>query len=140
MRFLIGSRQLGSGAIASQAFDRDEKKDQAEPPQTTGAEETTQWLNSESTFGATSEDDLSSEFAWLKNLDEPEVKSEDPDWLKGLEAGEAVPSASQDEPDWLKGLQKPESKAEDIDMLKDLDASEAVPSAPHGAGLAERPG
>jgi tetratricopeptide (TPR) repeat protein len=121
-------KTIGVGAIAAQAFDRDEKKDQVEPPQTTGAEETTQWLSSESTFGATSEDDLSSEFAWLKNLDEPEVKSEDPDWLKSLEAGEAVPSTPQEEPDWLKGLQKPESKAEDIDLLKDLDASEAVPS------------
>jgi tetratricopeptide (TPR) repeat protein len=128
-------KAIGAGAIASQAFDREEKKEEAEPPQTTGMEETTQWLGSGSTFGATSEDNLSSEFAWLNNLDETagasaETRDEDPDWLKNLGVSESAVAMTQEEPDWLKGLQADESKSEDLDWLKEPDANEATSSVP----------
>ena len=133
-------KAIGAGAIASQAFDRDEKKkDQVEPPHAAGAEGTTQWLSSESTPGATTEDNLSSEFAWLSNLDDAAsttAESEEPDWLKGLSAAEAVSSTSKEEPDWLKGVGEPEAKADDLDWLNALDADKAAPT-PTAAPQAE---
>jgi tetratricopeptide (TPR) repeat protein len=129
-------KAIGAGAIASQAFDRDERKEEPETPQTTGVEGTTQWLEAD---GATTEDNLSSDFAWLSNLDETPgtpgaARDEEPDWLKGLGASEAAQTTSQEEPDWLKGLQPGASKTEDLDWLKELDANETGPSAPEAEG------
>ncbi len=125
-------KAIGAGAIVSQAFDREEKKEEPEPPQTTGMEETTQWLAAEQPSGAGTEENLSSEFAWLNNLDETGAKEDEPDWLKTLGAAEAAKPVSQEEPDWLKGLQPSESKAEeeDLDWLKELDAKESTSAAP----------
>jgi tetratricopeptide (TPR) repeat protein len=127
-------KAIGAGAIASQAFERDEKKEKPEAPPTKGTQGTTQWLASENALGATNEDELSSEFAWLSNLDEPEGapsagQADQPDWLKGLGASEAFASTSQEEPDWIKDLQPGESKSEDLDWLKNLDAKDAAPAA-----------
>ncbi len=131
-------KAIGAGAIASQAFDREDKQEETRPSQPVGQEETTQWLNSQGTAGTTAEDSLSSEFAWLGNPDQaeglpPGGQDEQPEWLKGLGLGEPVPPASQEEPDWLKGLNKteePRSDSEDLDWLKELDASETAPSVP----------
>ena len=130
-------KAIGAGAIASQAFDREEKE-QPEQPQTTGGEETTQWLSAGSTFGAESEDNLVSEFAWLSNPDETgsapvESKEEDLDWLKGLGEPKAAAITGQtEEPDWLKSLGSDEfepsaPQSEEPDWLKNLGEPKAEP-------------
>jgi tetratricopeptide (TPR) repeat protein len=125
-------KTIGAGAIASQAFEREDKK---EEPETTGMAETTQWLAPENTPGATGEDNLSSEFAWLSNLDETEgapaaSQTDQPEWLQTVDVSGTTPAAQQDEPDWLKGLQADESKSEDLDWLKALDANESAAATP----------
>ncbi len=124
-------KAIGAGAIASQAFDRSEKKDEPEPSQTSPTnemEETTQWLGAEGAPGAPAEANLASDFAWLNNLDETGSKDEAPDWLKGLGVADTTPSTSQEAPDWLKGLQPGEPKAEELDWLNELDANEPAPA------------
>jgi tetratricopeptide (TPR) repeat protein len=128
-------RAIGAGAIASQVFEREEKKEEPEPAETTRMEEPPQWLSPESMSGATNDDSLSSEFAWLSNLDETEgtpaaSQTDQPEWLQNLGVGESVPTAQQEEPDWLKGLQADESKSEDLDWLKTLDANETAAAMP----------
>jgi tetratricopeptide (TPR) repeat protein len=155
-------KAIGAGAIASQAFDRSEKKEEPEPAQTTGMEETTQWLGAESAPGATTEDNLSSEFAWLGTLDETAgtpaeagnedlsflgnldagettqvsgAKDDELDWLKALDGGnELKPATPQTgEPDWLRDLGGTDSVADEPDWLKNLDSREAEPTTPQGA-------
>jgi tetratricopeptide (TPR) repeat protein len=124
-------KAIGAGAIASQAFDRKEEKDQPDLPQAPGAEETTQWLSAGSAFGAANDDKLSSEFAWLSDAENTpaESKEEELDWLKNLDAETTAPAASTGEPDWLKGLQADESKEADLDWLKEPEPDQAAPTA-----------
>ena len=108
-------KAIGAGAIASQAFDREENQEETKPSQPVGQEET-QWLGTQGAPEAAAEESLSSEFAWLGNPDEteglpPAGQDEQPEWLKGLGMGEPVPSASQEEPEWLKGLKPEEAKS-----------------------------
>ena len=131
-------KSIGLGAIASQAFDR---KDQPAEEQAPGADEATQWLAAAESQSATQQDDLSTEFAWLQNLDgteaeatPAEVSSDDADWAKSLSISAAT-SSMEEQPDWLKGIGEPQAaapsqaEADDLDWLTGVAGQEETPSA-----------
>jgi tetratricopeptide (TPR) repeat protein len=130
-------KSIGLGAIASQAFD---KKEQPAEEQVPGVNDATQWLTAaENNSSPAPQEDQSTEFAWLNNLDETEAKAEpaagteDADWLKSLGVSQTMPS-SEEQPDWLKGLGEPgtspaESQPKDDDWIESLNTPEASPSA-----------